>query len=449
MKKYIYSLSFLLLGSCGLLDIDPDHVVSTDKAFSDVESYEMALNNVYRNLASSTMTMQSSDYAAGDFVNVVAGYAPTNFAIYYWDYISQPQSPIWNYQYTLIANQNVVISNYDIVPTFSVEEERLKDQIYAQALGMRAWCLFNIAVLYAPHYDGTNGEELGIPLKLKLELEYLPRAPLSEVFAQIFSDLDTAEQMLVESGYSPNTSMQPYEFGIAAIRALRARVALYMGNSAVALEAASSFVEIELLATEDYDMLWSDGMGAALREIVFMSHDLSDTSDGEFIDYHEVFNGNNAALSDDFMALFTNGDVRNNIEYITSNRISSKYLLEAVSGTSSTRQLHYKHFRVAEQYLIYAECLVDSNPTKAMEVLNKLREYRGAELLTTPPSLQTIFDERRCELFGEGLSFYDLKRLSNELNITIQRQDGSVLTPKSNLYTWDIPISETNANPNI
>ncbi len=309
--------------------------------------------------------------------------------------------------------------------------------------------MFNLAQLYAPHYDGTNGDELGIPLKLKLELEFLPRAPLSEVYDQIIGDLDTAEQMLSESGYSPLSAQRPYEFGTTAIKALRARVALFIGDMEMAKTASQDFINIELLAAESYDDLWSDNLADATSEVIFMSHDLSDTTDGDFLDYYEVFNGNNAMLSSEVLALFSAGDVRRNTEYITSGNIPSKYLLEATQTTEASRKLHYKHFRVAEQYLIYAESVVESNASEALRVINKLREKRGAELLTTEPSRAQIVNERRQELFSEGLRFYDLKRLAEEMNITVERSNGTVLTPGSALYTWDIPISETNSNPYI
>ncbi len=449
LSKIALSVSTLLVGSCSLLEIDPDHVVSTDKAFSDVASYQMALTNVYRNLASSTMTMQASDYAGDDFMNVVPGYASTNYSIYYWDYVSQPQSTIWDYQYSLIANCNVVTDSYDLVPTNSTEESRLKEQIYAQALAMRAWSLFNIVQLYAPRYDGTNGDELSIPLKLKLELDFLPRSPLSEVYAQILSDLEEAETKLIDSSYAPVSSQRPYEFGLNAIRALRARIALFMGDLETAKENSAYFIATDLFAAAEYDNLWSDSWSDANSEVIFFSHDLSDTTDGEFIDYYEVFNGNNAVLSSELKALFETGDVRNSVDYITSNGIPSKYLIEASESSNASRMLHYKHFRVAEQYLIYAESVVDSDSDKALEVINSLRESRGAEPFTSAPTKEQIIEERRRELFSEGLRFYDLKRLAKDMNITVQRTNGTVLSPSSDLYVWDIPISETNSNPNI
>lgn len=124
----------MVFASCDLLDITPKHVVSTEKAFDDVESYRMALNNVYLTLTSSVMNMQTTDYASDDFKNVISGYAASNYYVYNWDYQSQPQPYIWSYQYQLIARENVLIDNYGIVPAENEANQDEIDQIYAQAL---------------------------------------------------------------------------------------------------------------------------------------------------------------------------------------------------------------------------------------------------------------------------------------------------------------------------
>lgn len=442
--------SVVLLSSCELLDITPEHVVPQEAAFSDVESYEMALNNVYLELTSSIMNMQSTDFASDDFSSVIPGYAPTNYSIYYWDYQTQPQPFVWNYQYHLIARENVLIDNYAIVPAANDAEQNHVDQIYGQALGLRAWSLFNLVQLYAPHFDGTNGGEEAIPLKLKLALEYLPKSSLEEVYQQIFDDLEAAEQLFVESGYAPASNSKAYQFGVDAVYALRARVALFVNNLEVAKEASAHFITTSLLAKENYWMLWEDQFGTANKEIIFMTHDLSDTDDADLVDYHEVYETNGVRLSDQLVNSFSAGDVRKEASYIGPNQKPYKHVIPVNERNNQIdRNLHYKHFRLAEQFLIYAEAVLASDPDEAMRVLNILKEKRGAELLTAAPDKSEILKERRRELFAEGLRFYDLKRLASELNIVVERKNGKVLTPNSPFYTWDIPKEETNSNPHI
>lgn len=440
----------VLLSSCDLLDITPKHVVPTETAFSDVASYEMALNLVFLRLASPVMNLQSTDYASDDFTNVIPGYAPENYSIYNWDYQTQPQPFDWVYQYQLVAHANVLVDNYSIVPAANEAERDEIDQIYAQALALRAWSLFNIVHLYAPHYDGTNGSEEAIPLKLKMELEYLPKATLNEVYHQIFSDLEKAELLFVESGYAPSSSDKAYQFGLDAVYAIRARVALFANDLETAKDASAHFITTPLLAKADYWMLWEDQFGTTNQEVIFMTHDLSDTEAGELLDYHVMYETNTVRLEDALISSFSAGDVRQEASYIGPNQIPYKHIIPVNERNSQVdRNLHYKHFRLAEQYLIYAESVLATDPAEAMRVLNILKEKRGADLLTTAPDKAEILKERRRELFAEGIRFYDLKRLASELNIVVERKDGRVLAPNSPLYTWDVPKEETNSNPHI
>nr|WP_319399150.1 RagB/SusD family nutrient uptake outer membrane protein [uncultured Carboxylicivirga sp.] len=448
----IRNISILMIGlglfsSCSLLDITPEDVVSQEQAFNDVESYQMALNNLYLTLTSSVMNMQTTDFASDDFESVIPGYAESNYLIYNWDYKTQPQPYIWTYQYQIISRANVLIDNYTTVPVSTQEEQDEMDQIYAQALGVRAWSLFNTVQVYAARYDGSNGNEDGIPLKLHLTLEYLPKSSLEKVYGQIYSDLNQAESLLSESDYSASSN---YEFGTKAIWALQARVALFISDYETAREASGHFINTELLDKENYWMLWEDQFGSLNKEVIFMTHDLSDTDDADLIDYHEIYENNSVRLSQYFIDSFEEGDIRKDENYINSSQMPYKYIVPVNERNSVVdRNLNYKHFRLAEQYLIYAESVLESNPSEALRVINILRQKRGASLLQTAPDLTQIQQERRRELFTEGLRFYDLKRLSSQLNIVVQRSNGNVLSPNSPLYIWNVPKEETNSNPYI
>jgi len=449
-KILIILCAIVLFSACELLDITPKHVVSETQAFSDVESYQMALNNVYRTMTSSVMNMQTTDFASDDFSSVIPGYAPTNYYIYNWDYQTQPQPFVWIYQYELIASANVVIDAYPIVPAADESEQIAIDQVYAQALGIRCWSLFNLVQLYAPHFNGTNGNDEAIPLKLRLELEYLPKSTLAAVYEQINSDLKKAEKLLESNAYIPSSNHKSYLFGLDAIRALHARVALFSNDLSQAKAYSKHFITTELLSKENYWMLWEDQFGLSNNEVIFMTHDLSDTDDADLIDYHEIYEINSVRLSDELIHSFSDGDVRRDPSYLSVNKVPYKYITPINERNHVVnRNLNYKFFRVAEQYLIYAEAVLESDPDEAMRVLNILKKKRGAELLVRVPDKKDILEERRRELFSEGLRFYDLKRLSDELNLVVVRANGKVLAPNSPLYIWDIPKEETNSNPYI
>ncbi|KXX66531.1 RagB/SusD family nutrient uptake outer membrane protein [Flammeovirga sp. SJP92] len=447
MKKLIVFIFISVgLSGCALINIDPVDVVSSEKAFDNVTYYQQALNKVYFDLTVPLNNISSTDYATDDFTNVIEGYEQMNYFIYLWDYQARPQPSLWVQQYALIAATNVVIDNYDIVPVQNVNEKILKDEIYAQALALRAWFFFNLTTIYAPHYDGSNGNELAIPLKLKLDREYLPQSTLAEVFNQIEKDLNEAEEKLKNS----SSEMSYFAFRTVAIKALRARIALYKGDLETARDYSSYFINIDLLNADDYWMLWGDQYGFKNTEVIFMTDNLSDTDQGPLLDYHNQYETNNVSLELNFYNSLDDSDVRKGTQYIDrSTKRPLKYLyLEDENNAEETRMLYYKHFRTAEQYLIYAEAALESNPDKALEALNTVRIARGIDPLNTL-TLESILLERRKELFQEGNRFYDLKRLSKKLGIVVTRPNGNQLVPGDDRYTFDIPIEETNANPYI
>ncbi|ANQ47464.1 RagB/SusD family nutrient uptake outer membrane protein [Flammeovirga sp. MY04] len=451
MKKIILFIFFAVtISSCSLIDIDPDNVVSSEKAFDNVEYYQQALTKVYYDMTVPTNNISATDYATDDFTNVIQGYAPMNYFIYLWDYQSRPQPSLWTTQYQMIARTNVIIDNYEVVPANNDREQVIKDQVYAQAEALRAFFFFNLTEIYAPHYDGFNGNKLAIPLKLKLDREYLPQSTLDEVFDQIDKDLSDAEAKL--KGFTSSTADAPYVFGLDAVKALKARIALYKGDLQTASDYSKDFTNIELLDSADYWMLWADQFGSKNKEVIFMTHNLSDTDQGTLIDYHNQYETNNVMIDQDFYRNMDANDIRRGSQYIDpTTRRPLKYLYVAdQNNATETRMLNYKYFRLAEQYLIYAEANLSSNKSEALKVFNKLRVARGeAEVTESNFDKHFILSERRKEFFQEGLRFYDLKRLSKELNLVVKRNSGAQLAPGDAKYTFDIPIEETNSNPYI
>ncbi|MEQ9438268.1 MAG: RagB/SusD family nutrient uptake outer membrane protein [Cyclobacteriaceae bacterium] len=66
--------------------------------------------------------------------------------------------------------------------------------------------------------------------------------------------------------------------------------------------------------------------------------------------------------------------------------------------------------RLADVYLVYAEAVLNSNPSEALTYLNLVRERAGLAPKTAI-TWQDIFDERLVEFAMEGQSWYDFVRL--------------------------------------
>lgn len=102
----------------------------------------------------------------------------------------------------------------------------------------------------------------------------------------------------------------------------------------------------------------------------------------------------------------------------------------------------YPLMRVEEMYLIEAEATAHTNPAAGNELLKSfMTTYRYPTYTNTYSSAQAVVDEivlqKRIELWGEGQSFFDVKRLNYSV---IRAYDGSN-------FTYGLNTFNTNGRP--
>lgn len=101
------------------------------------------------------------------------------------------------------------------------------------------------------------------------------------------------------------------------------------------------------------------------------------------------------------------------------------YKFQPVGGSSETNYLNgaasaYPLMRIEEMFFIQCEALAHSNPTAAKALLEQfMNEYRNissGKYVCTATSKEGIIEEivyqKRVELWGEGQTFFDIKRLN-------------------------------------
>jgi hypothetical protein len=119
-------------------------------------------------------------------------------------------------------------------------------------------------------------------------------------------------------------------------------------------------------------------------------------------------------------------------------------------GTSTAN--YFNGLAVDEMYLVRAECFArNNNMVAALNDLNTLLSKRwkagtfiGITAVDADDALQKILNERRKELVGRGIRWFDLRRLNQEprFAITLSRVMGGTtysLPPADNRYTFLIP----------
>jgi len=113
----------------------------------------------------------------------------------------------------------------------------------------------------------------------------------------------------------------------------------------------------------------------------------------------------------------------------------------------------YMYMRAAEMYLIEAEAYAHlGNGTKAAEVLGELMKTRQSDWSATSVTVDEVYLQRRIELWGEGFTYFDLKRLNKGIN---RNYDGSnhnykLVVPAHDVrWTFQLPRTEMQENSHI
>ena len=218
MKHYIFLLlGVVLMGSsCSMLDTEPYDTSTPDEFYSTEQEVEMALNGVYAQMAGSNL--YGGDILARMGLAVDIGYE------YYssdqntvGDYDIQPSDPkvqkYWRYFYEGIGRANMLMEHIDNAKL----PKKQRDNIYAQALFLRAYYHFmlvvrfrNIPMMLHTVADGTASS---------VQVE---QADPRDVYRQIIADMEEAAPYLstAEELQSPGRVSQSTAYGILARVAL-------------------------------------------------------------------------------------------------------------------------------------------------------------------------------------------------------------------------------------
>jgi starch-binding outer membrane protein, SusD/RagB family len=109
---------------------------------------------------------------------------------------------------------------------------------------------------------------------------------------------------------------------------------------------------------------------------------------------------------------------------------------------------------LADVYLIYAEAILDVNPSEALTYVNLVRERAGVTPLTTV-TWDDIFNERIKEFAMEGQAWYEFTRLhyynpTKAYDILSKQDRGTFRTYPDripNPTMWEIEIPDTDNSP--
>jgi hypothetical protein len=410
MKHVFYSLVIVfLLGGCDVLNVEPVDSIPADAAFKDKTGIERGILGsysalqglsyygrtyiIFADLAADNLShppdATSSDYAEVDNNGIL----PENSAV----------SGIWEIIYDGINRANNVI---DKVPGMTDMTETEKNEALGELYFIRALNHFNLV-----NYFGA------IPIKTKPTIGVnnldAGRDSVSEVYAQIITDLTFAEENLQASA-SNKTRASKY----AAV-ALLARVYLYKGDYDLAYEKANDvIVNGGYTLLDDYgDIFANDGSAESIFEVDFTEVDRNRIAEYNF---PKSLNGRREVQPDaSLLSAYETNDERKDysIAYDGSNAYANKYN-DLSKGTDNVIVL-----RLAEMYLIRAEAEAHkpaANIAAIQDDINMIRTRANLPptAVNTIDELLTVMEnERRVEFAFEGQRWFDLVRTGRAMDV--------------------------------
>lgn len=372
----------------------------------------------------------------------------------------------WNLMYSQIFASNAVLSS---IPA-DTDNDELK--FYrAQAYGYRAFDYWVLIQNFARTYNG-NADKPGVILITEENAEEVAangavRSTVEEVYTQILSDLNEAIRLIEESGVSASQVIdsKPHRMLNAdALYGLRARAYLTMHEYAKAAQDAKKAIEVSsctpysiaevskptFTSLDDHSWMWgiavaetdrvvtsgivnfpshtcsfaygyvTVGAWRATNAVLFNSIPDTDVRKGWFLD------GNNTSVNltaqqqaylDSYGYGSPNDEGTSLISY-TNVKFDSYQSVLYQNVNSSDIPL----MRIEEMYYILAEGLAMSGNTgEALSVLTSFEQtYRNPGFSTRATSAEeiqeVIWNKRRVEFWGEGLSWFDIKRLDKGID---------------------------------
>lgn len=346
--------------------------------------------------------------------------------------------------YMGVHRVNVILQK---VPTLTDAGEAERNQLLGEAHFLRALHYHNLVKYFG-----------GVPLRLEPPTSIdqsgeISRATVDETYAQIFSDLDQAAQLITEDNGSGRASR-------GAVWALRTRVHLYRQQWAEVLVAADSVEAMGYALASSYSDLFTPEGSQTPEDIFrvpFTATEFTNAGyyfgpDGRYevapsCTLVQSYDPAYECESDDYNPTDDRGAW--NVTVIDGFPYGTKY--PTAIGAEDMHAI-----RFAEVILNRAEALARTGALQAaIGQLNRLRERANGETLTlagvaNDPAvpndqevLEAIWHERVLELAMEGDRWPDLVRTGRAVAVL-------GLTPEEeHTVLFPIPQNETDVSPNV
>ena len=336
---------------------------------------------------------------------------------------------------------------------------------FGEGLGLRGFLHFELMRLFASS-PAMNGNDKGVPYATEYGKNIPVQKSVNETMDFIIADLLKASEYLehdsLYASKSPYTHRERrYYYNYYANELVLSRAYLWKGDKENALKHAMSIIKVQESSLKSYPFSWvhytsMQAQNVRDRDMIFSTEHLfhlamDETYWEEQTNLYFKSKGGTATLSP--------SETKANKIYEVDKGYGNDYrLLRGYEQDGDKRYIckywvidgssyinMYPVLRMSEAYYIAAERLKDSDPKRAIELLNTVRYNRGLNLesnnlpasLTVDEIQNEIYKEYQKEYVGEGgqLFFYN-KRLNNP------SIEGATRPASKNIYVLPIPDND-------
>lgn len=398
---------------------------------------------------------------------------------------------IYQSYYEVILGANAVI---DYLPNVTDTEDNI-NKVKAQAYALRGFYYFNLVNIFGKPYS-SDSTALGVPLKLQSGIEpsddYLKRKTVAEVYAQILSDLHTAEATYLELPESEQWS-DNYRTSLPMVQLMLSRTYLYMENWEKAARYAKLVMDdkrFKLIDLNDVPLEDLNSDGKYVRTYLNMpTYQCSETiwPYGNVTDMFKWcydYANTTSSISGQKMHAYFQASQSLLESYLEWDLRLMHYIVSAPDGQGGEMPMAYgkvnigttyylpltsvgtfgRCLRLSEAYLNYAEAKAmlggsgDEDATAALNTLLEKRfdpeDFEEVEFDNNAELVQFVREERRRELCYEGHRWFDLRRwgmpaITHTWHDNESQSSNYKLQEGDLLYTIPIPDEALQSNGSL
>lgn len=462
MKKI--NILILLLGILGCfacqdwLDVNPKTELKSKDLFSTEDGFKSALTGLYDRMTIDALygrdlTFLFIEQLVQRYDNKPEATDKDRAKIY--DYKNESSSrnklsSIWSAMYKNIANINNFLQHLE-TDGFCITTQGYREWMEGEALGLRAFHYFDLLRMWGPGEFEKNKSEKVIPWRDRFTPEKVPLMRADSLAERILDDLTKAEKLLDDDPLNydivpeePFLGYRQHRMNKYAVKALMARVYLWIGEKGKAYEKAKEVVQdcgLSLVRSNQEDVSLFDETLFGLNMFNMKERIKSYFSSTIGRTANSLWDSRDNVESAFEVSSIGINDIRYKEGYgfifMAQDMICRKYL----SASNPLYQEKIPLIRLSEMYYILAET---SDLTAGEIWLNTVRNARGisqshdVSFSNEDIRIEELGKEYNKDFYAEGQYFYFLKRVNQADFRRCPLEDG--MTPAD--YIFPIPDDE-------